>query len=318
MATVYTKTTGTATNGQDLLTKLSTFLTANGFTLEFSGDNIISTVNLGKKFIFSKSSIYYYFAASDNNNPTGNDNTYISKGVSGFGATIAKTLNTTNNWMLNNPQSDVVMCENKALSNYFFYVNGDNIIIVIKWAANQYSYMYLGPVQNLQAGSEAILATGSSTSALSSGSSVTKMPIYPLFNPTVTFGWFDGVYIRRNATSIPMILSNVSSSNGNNQVPNLTGNNGNSQMLNKTDNPLNGVSVMWDFKLYKQAVSTLTWFSLARVLNIYLVNFANLVPEQQYIIGSRKYDVFPFLQKETPQNYNVESMGMGFAIKTDE
>ena len=36
-------------------------------------------------------------------------------------------------------------------------------------------------------------------------------------------------------------------------------------------------------------------------------------------IGTNKYDIFPFLQKESPQIYsNAETFGMGIAIKTAE
>lgn len=316
MATVYTKATGVAVNSADLLTKLSTFMVANGFVLEFSGDNIISSKNLGKKYIFSKASRYYYFAASDLNCPSGDNSNYTNKGISALGVTISKTLNTTNNWPLNNPQSDVVIAENKPSSNYFFYVKGNNIIIVLRWAANQYSYIFAGDIKNLQAGSEAWVCSGSSLESVSSSSSVTRLRIYPIFNAYVLFGWADGTYIRRDNTA-PRLEPNTF--NSNNYFPCIDASNGNGGILNKTDNTLNGVSVTWDFKIYKSLVIG-SWFSFARVEDLYLVNFANLIPEQQYVVGSRKYDVFPFLQKETPQNYQPDSnsMGFGFAVKTDE
>lgn len=317
MATVYTKATGVAVNSADLLTKLSTFMVANGFVLEFSGDNIISSKNLGKKYIFSKASRYYYFAASDLNCPSGDNYNYTDKGVSALGVTISKTLNTTNNWPLNNPQSDVVIAENKPSSNYFFYVKGNNIIIVLRWAANQYSYIFAGDIKNLQAGSEAWVCSGSSLESVSSSSSVTRLPIYPIFNDQVLFGWADGTYMRRYGYPYARLEPNTF--NNNSSFPCISASNSNGGILNKTDNTLNGVSVTWDFKIYKSLENN-EWLSFARVEDLYLVNFANLIPEQQYVVGSRKYDVFPFLQKETPQDYQAasNSKGFGFAVKTDE
>ena len=80
--TVYTKSTGTATDNVDLITKLRDFLISNGFTLELYADNIISSVNLGKRLHLSKNSVYYNFACSLNNSTVANNTTYISNSLS--------------------------------------------------------------------------------------------------------------------------------------------------------------------------------------------------------------------------------------------
>lgn len=146
----YTKITGTMINAESFINLLRTNIALVGWTEVFYGDNIISSVNLGKKVIFSKSDLYLYIAASDDNDPVTNRETFTTNQISCLKFCLSTTLNTSNNWFLNNVNgtspnlpSGIEIKQDKPFS---FYYNSNNFIIISNFATGLYSSMFVGDI----------------------------------------------------------------------------------------------------------------------------------------------------------------------------
>lgn len=310
MATVYTKVTKTFTNAADLLTKLSSDLVSAGYVQEAYVDNIISSVNLGKKLILSKNSTYYYLAASDNNAPSGNYTIAISKSISSIMGCCSKTLNSTNNWTLNGIDLNYVNAEFKPGSTYFLYYNDKNFIIVIKFAPNKYSTLMLGEIES-DDDDVKIIQAGSCESGLSSSS--TMYPKKPFLSP-LQATQYRGLRCLSvgETTSVEELYINHFQDQGDFSY---SGSNNNGYLYPKSFNIWNGVSALLpiDF-MNRTTIRPVGWID-----KLFVVNFANMTNEQTMELNTRTYDVYPFYEKSQPQNYGSQvNFGCGFAIKTSE
>jgi hypothetical protein len=307
--TVYTKSTGIATDNVDLITKLRDFLVSNGFTLELYADNIISSVNLGKRLHLSKNSVYYNFACSINNSTVSNTPTWTSAGISELAGNCSLTFNSSLDWYVNNPEPDIAAAEIKTNSTYWFYVNDKNIIIVIKYAANKYTFLSLGEADSLTV--DKIVYQSSSCQRTLSGGQLVKIPLFK----TLKTGFFKGFVYNEESTGDGRVNHfNENINGGPTFYINTSNDNG---IVNRSDNVFNGTSILMPIKYYIRSGSLTTpTFTFKK---IFIVNFKNHTAEQNLNLGTNSYDVFPFYQKESPQVYtNTQSWGMGLAIKIAE
>jgi len=307
--TIYIKNTGIASDNIDLIVKLKDFLIANGFNLELYSDNIIGSVNLGKRLHVSKNSVYYNFASSLNNSSTINNATWTSTGISELAGNCSLTFNSSADWYTNNPEPDIASAEIKVNSTYWFYLNDKNLIIVIKYASNKYTFLSMGEADSLTV-DKVVYQSGSSERIITSG----ELRKIPLFRRLKT-GFFKGItYNKENSGNgysnhfnesthgFPSFFVNTSNDNG---------------ATNRSDNTFNGTSILMPYKNYIRASSLNTPTFTFKYL--FIVNFKNHTAEQNLTVGTNSYDVFPFYQKESPQNYsNTQSWGMGLAIKISE
>lgn len=313
--TVYTKATGTSSDYIDLITKLRDFLLANGFLLEFYSDNIITGTNLGKRLHMSKNSVYYNFAISNNNSTTGNSVSYSSNSISELGCNCSLSFNSGISWFSNNPEPDIPRAEYKSSASYWFYVNDKNIIIVLKYAPNKYTMVSLGEA-NSYTSAKIVYQTGTSTTSLT-GSRLTGIP---LFKRNKTGYFIDSTYYRESSGNTHVNHYNDTTS----QIPffSVSTNGFDRGFVNRSDNAFNGTSIIMPFIYYTRLdspISTSKYYPTFTIDNLFAINFKNHTAEAEMELGTNKYDVFPFLQKESPQIYSsTENFGMGIAIKTAE
>lgn len=316
--TIYNKTAGVALDENELLNFLKDFLILNGYNLELFSDNIITGLgyNLGKRLHMSKNSVFYNFAASFNNSTVSDDPGYTSRSISEIACNVSLTFNPAIDWFKNNPDNDVSRAEIKPSCNYFFYVNNKNIIIVIKYATNKYTFLSLGGADSY---SSDIVNYQSGTS-VSPPSLVDRLKTVPLFSRSRTSYFINSTYYDFNNSRSYLNHYNTLTD----EFPNFTVDRTGSDrgLVNRSDNIFNGTSLLMPFVYYARLtspVSSSRYTPIFTIKNIFAVNFKNMTPEQRLEIGTNKYDVFPFFQKESPQIYsNDENFGMGIAIKVSE
>ncbi len=311
---VYIKSSGIATDNVDLITKLRDFLVSNGFVLELYGDNIINSVNLGKRLHLSKNSVFYNFACVLNNSTAVNQPTWTSAGVSEIAGNCSLTLNTSNTWFSNNPDSSIARAEIKTNCSYWFYLNDKNLIIVIKYAANKYTFLSLGEAESLTV-DKVVLQSSSCNNILTSG----ELNKVGLFIPLKTGYFINSTYYNENNSRIK-----VNHFNNNSEIPafNISTSANDRALVNRSDNIFNGTSILMPIKYYTRITSPVSeayYQPTFKFKNAFMINFKNHTAEQTLEIGTKQYDVFPFYQKESPQLYsNTQSWGMGLAIKIAE
>lgn len=310
--TIYNKTAGVALDENELLTFLKDFLILNGYNLELFSDNITTGLgyNLGKRLHMSKNSVFYNFAASFNNSTVSDDPGYTSRSISEIACNVSLTFNPAIDWFKNNPDNDVSRAEIKPSCNYFFYVNNKNIIIVIKYATNKYTFLSLGEADSYS--SDIVnYQSGTSDTKL-----VDRLRTRPLFLQNQTSMFIGSDYKNRNI--------NVNHYNSlTDEFPNFNVDRTGSDrgLVNRSDNIFNGTSLLMPFVYYARLTFPVSsrYTPIFTIKNLFAVNFKNMTPEQRLEIGTNKYDVFPFFQKEIPQIYsNDENFGMGIAIKVSE
>lgn len=317
---IYDKFTGTQTGGANLLTIIQGIVVDYGFTVEFYGDNIISAINLGKKLILKKGSIYYYLAASDNNNPVRNTTSFVNNQISSLKMCQGTTYNSTNNWYLNNLSStsvlDIPGCEYKPNKTYTIYINNDNLILVNNFDVGLYSSMIMGNMKKLGTNDNVSLLLGSnksSTDLVSKG----RLLQNPLLQPYLTMG-----SVIKGSVAIPPSSLRVNNFSWGETIDDylcyLTERTGyiNNQYydMNRGYSTDLGITYTFDYVVYTYDgyyYKRLMTYDELRIVNMHECN-----PGDQITDGGNIYEVWPFLKKEVPHIYsNDETWGLGFAVK---
>lgn len=314
--TIYTKTSGVALDENELLTFLKDFLILNGYNLELFSDNITTDLgyNLGKRLHMSKNSVFYNFASNLNNSTSSNNSNYTSRSISEIACNTSLTFNSSIDWFKNNVNEEISRAEIKENCNYFFYVNDKNIIIVIKYATNKYTFLSIGE-SNSYSSNKIIFQTGTSTTSFLTD----RIKTVPLFSRSRTSYFINSTYYNFNNSRSSLNHYNTLSNEHANFNVDIT--NSNKGLVNRSDNIFNGTSLLMPFVYYARLTFPVSsrYTPIFTIKNIFAVNFKNMTPEQNLEIGTNKYDVFPFFQKESPQIYsNDENFGMGIAIKVGE
>lgn len=301
MATNYTKITNTYTNALDLLTKLSANLVTAGYTQSSFVDNIIGGTNLGKKLIMTKGGKYFYLAAADNNLAWSDNSTAVSKGISTLSGCVSNTLNSSNDWYLNGPNSRFVNAETKPGGTYFLYYNDISFIIIIRWAANTYSTIAMG--LGLSDDDDVKLYQGGSSDIYTGSSS--RLEAKPFIYSSSSSG---GLQAFSN-TTVEELYSNHFNQD---TTYSYSGNNTGTGEYPRSFNIHNGLAGL--LPVCYETIDNVPSFSIP---NIFVIAFDKMTPETTMTLESRSYDVFPFFQKNSPVNYeSTENYGCGFAIKT--
>lgn len=309
---IYTKITGTIANAEDLLLTLSSNLVSYGWTQEFIGDNIISSVNLGKKLIMKKGAIYTYFAASDNNDPTQDNSSFSS--ISCLKFCCSNVLNTTNAWYNNDARSlnrnNQTGIQFSTGASYKLYINNDNFILNINFATGLYSNMIIGNTNR-----NAFYATGSIIGTqITSG----RLTNYPLFSELVENKTVFKNDIVITNTLLSSVLKITSTGEGSNPFTRASITLSNDVgIINRSSNSLG--TCIFNIKYYK-LVDGSKYSPVFDIDDIGLVNFKEMSSTQSENEGKESglkvFDYLPFLKKETPQTYsNTETYGCGLAIR---
>lgn len=316
---IYTKITGTILNAEDLLNVLATNLISYGWTVEFIGDNIISSVNLGKKLIVKKGSIYTYFAASDNNNPTGNTTSFITNNISCLKFCSSLTLNTSNNWYLNNAQGSGANqpsgLQLSAGATYKLYINNNNFILTVNFATGLYSTIIIGNTTR-----NCFIAAGSILGVQLQGARLRNIPFLQCSTDRITTIFRNNIYINNaNYENNHFKSSNFIYIPAYETYRGTTSSLLNSGHINRAYSSLYNISMIYDVKYFELITST-SYNPLFYIENFGLVNFGSLSSTQSenegISIGIKTFDFIPFLNKETPQIYsNNENWGCGFAVQ---
>lgn len=319
----YTKYTRTIVSGQDLLDFISTTAVLNGWTSEFTGDNIISSVNLGKKLILKKDSKYIYLAASDNNNPTDNNTSFITNNICCLKYCVSTSLNTANRWWDNSIRQgsstanyiDGLQYANGAVFN--IYANADHMIFVSFVGVGLYTAGLIGnlkPVShtNVFAAFGCLLTNTGLT-----GTRLTTCPFLDLKNGLKQTLVNNSLV---KTSSDGLVINNFVHNNGSAPASSYTAYTtsylGDDQRLGVMNSAINDeflitVDVDGSYNTGNGAYQRFFYFD-----DLSIVNFKNLDPNTTKENGDIDYDVYPFYKKEIPQNYNnLESFGLGFAFK---
>lgn len=314
----YTKISGTILNAEALINVLATNLISYGWTQEYLGDNIISSVNLGKKLIMKKGSIYTYFAASDNNDPRGNNSSFSSISCLKFCCSL--TLNTTNDWYFNNVKgSSANNSSGVQLSSgasYNLYINNDNFILSVSFSPGLYSTMIVGNVNR-----NSFFGIGSiSGSNIKSG----RLENYPIFSSLgdnqVIFK--DDLYINKETKSnVLWTISDGQVSGAYFPYYSLTYT-GMGGLINRGVSTLYNNSIIFGVKYYSLENGGINYSPVFDISDVGLVNFSAMSSTQSenegVMNGIKKYDFIPFLKKEAPQIYsNNETFGCGLSIRIE-
>lgn len=318
----YTKYTRTIVSGQDLLDFISTTAVLNGWTSEFTGDNIISSVNLGKKLILKKDSKYIYLAASDNNNPTANTTSFITNNICCLKYCVSTSLNTANRWWDNSIKQDGtanyidgLQYANGAVFN--IYANADHMIFISFVGVGLYTSGLIGnlkPVShtNVFAAFGCLLTNTDITSGR-----LTTRPFLDiknglkqtLVNNSLVKTTSDGLAINNfvhNEGSAPNVAYTAYTTSALGDTSRLG-------VMNSAINDefLITVDVDGSYNTGFGAYQRFFYFD-----DLTIVNFKNLDPNTTKENGDISYDVYPFYKKEIPQKYdNLECFGLGFAFK---
>lgn len=320
---IYSKFSGTQTGGSNLLTIIQGIVVNFGWTVEFYGDNIIDSINLGKKLIIKKDNIYYYLAASDNNNPTGNNADFVNNNISCLKAAQGLTLNTTNSWFNNNlsntSANSIPGCEYKPSTNYTLYINEDNLILINTFQVGMYSSLIIGRMKKLGQNDNITICFGSneSNNGLVSNSRLAQRPFLELKTTL-------GSIIKGPTGLAPGNLrqNNFESFTGNWNYQYLSYLTSRTSVVNDQLGDMNkgfsselGLTYTFDYVGYYTDgfnYKRLFTYDELRIVNMNLIaNAGDQLPE-----GDNIYEVWPFFKKEVPQSYeNNESWGLGFAVK---
>lgn len=315
---IYTKITGTILNAEALINLLASNLISYGWTQEFIGDNVISSVNLGKKLIMKKGSIYTYFAASDNNEPTGNDAAFSSISCLKFCCSL--TLNTTNNWFLNNDRGSYPLLTTgvqiSAGAPYSLYINTDNFILSVGFSSGLYSSMMIGNVNR-----NSFYATGSILGkTLKSGRFENK----PLFgNSDINYTIFkDNVFVNESIQFNTLQTKSTGGSSSNYFAGYSLTLFDDLGLINRSVSSLYDTSIIFNIKTYRLVNGGTNYSPVFDISDVGLVNFKEMSSTQSENIGVmngiKKYDFIPFLNKEAPHIYtNDENYGCGFSIRIE-
>lgn len=317
---IYTKYKGTILNAEALINLLATTLVNHGWTQEFIGDNIISSLNLGKKLIMKKGSVYTYFAASDNNNPAGNTASFVNNSISCLRFCNSLTLNTSNNWYSNNIH--VALPDNTAgiqistNSTYYLYVNDDNFILTVNFATGLYSTMICGDTTK-----NTWISIGSIIDTRITSGRLNNKPIFKLDGSGSTYF----TLLKNKTTLVPSTaLENnlfiaTTSTRIDKSFYSLSTGTTNIGHINRATSVLYDISMLFNIRYY-ETVSTNSVRTLCNLEDVFVVNFSSLSSDQTenegVNIGSKTFDFIPFLRKESPQIYsNSETLGCGFAVR---
>lgn len=319
---IYDKFTGTQTGGANLLTIIQGIVVSYGFTVEFYGDNIISSINLGKKLILKKGSVYYYLAASDNNNPTRTTSSFVNNQISSLKMAQGLTLNTTNNWYQNNLADQSVLqipgCEYKPNMPYTIYINNDNLIIVNNVSVGIYSSMIIGSLKKIGTNDNISICSGSNQSEASLVSN-TRILQAPFLRLEFTLGSIiKGSVAKTNAS---FRTNNFDFTNSFNYLSYQTNRSADTQSadMNRGYSTSLGLTYTFDYVLYFQPDAfnyPSAWSRFGTCDELRIVNMHECNAGDQINDGGNVYEVWPFLKKEVPHIYsNDETWGLGFAVK---
>lgn len=323
MTSFTAKSIGVYINSEELIFNLKTLAENNGFTVELYDDNIIDSVNRGKRLHLSKDGLFYNFSAVENISPVKNssdDSKYINNSISSLSCNISTGFNPLNDWFKNTgasvynlPEQNIRSCELNNNSKYWIYINDKSITIISKFNATNYSMLFAGKLLSLNPLDNCFIVTGSS-------------------NTYNNFNSIDNILKNRtpfasNNTSnhSTIILNNVNLDEyglyenhytGSGDYPIFTINKTTGKgLINRSDNIFNGTSLLFPIEYYKRDSLNGNMSPIASVDNIFIVNMKNHLPENEFNIGLNQYIVFPFNRKYSPHSYNNDGFGLGIAIK---
>lgn len=326
MTSFTAKSTGVYINSEELIFNLKTLAENNGFTVELYDDNIIDSVNRGKRLHLSKDGLFYNFVSVSDISPIKNssdDAKYISNNISSLSCNISTGFNPLNDWFNNTGASsnntnnlsigNIRSCELNDNSKYWIYINDKSIVIISKFNATNYSMLVTGKLSSFNPLDNCFIVTGSSNT-YNDFNSIDNI----LENRTP----FASVNTANHST---FILNNVNLDNNRLYenhytssgyypiftIDKITG----KGLINRSDNIFNGTSLLFPIEYYKRDSLNGNMSPIASVDNIFIVNMKNHLPENEFNIGLNQYIVFPFNRKYSPHSYNNNGFGLGIAIK---
>lgn len=326
---------GICLNAEDLLLRVKTLAEVNGYTVLNYSDNIISTINRGKRLHLSKNGKFYNFAGVSLKAPVADgsaDTKYSTNNLQSISCSVSTAFDVSKDWHRNTGSSSagglsqdtstirsIQVADN---SNYWIYINDKSIIIITKFNPTNYSIMFLGELFNYSLTDSTHFVTASSETysnyyatesilrnrrpfASQNTINTTSMILNNINLDDSLIRLFENHYSETATSSYPKFTMNRALATG---------------MIARSDNVFNGTSLLFPIEYYKKDTDggTSNMQPIGEVNNVFIVNMKNHQPETSFNIGTNQYIIFPFNRKYSPQAYDNEGFGLGIAIKVGE
>lgn len=290
-----TKFEFTSTNSHDILEKIKIRTEAMGLETVYYADNIISSVNVGKRLHVKIGSNYLNIASGVQRNPTvttGSVNTnWQNSSLQVVAATISRTFSSSNSWFGNETitaATNVPVVETRNNQKTWIFTNTTSIIIITNYDSIYYTTMVI----NFN-GSKANLSSTKKNDINTSTLLLPSNTLYSNVNSSVpTLNIFAGAYAQGTTSLSPLGVSTYDyNSSIQTRMFNLVTNTSAFLGLNviiRKGSSGNSGTLLW-------ALKNITWFNLKGV-----------DPQFIFEIETQQYQVFPVYTKDNSIN---ESMG---------
>lgn len=332
--------TNSATNVDDLATKLVTFATSNGWTQ--NGTTV--TQGTGKKFHLSKNNTYLNFRTFNGETPSMSATTTDCRSQTGsMLMTLSTGYNGANSWY-NQTNTGVYGGSNQTQTcgigqfsgsipaYYFFSFSGtgyDVLYVVTEAPAGEYSFLLMGMLDKNKYGGDSapigMFATGTGSHALSSRAK----PITFFTSANMNSAWGADIPASILNASVATSFSGYAYRTKGDFASSLTTTTPSpidstasyrSTMLN-LPNSFSSTSPMFPVIVGCNETSGNYWVPFGELPNVYLTNIGGFNAGDTVTISSTTYKIFPFLRKDSTNNVgqslyaNFSSGNLAYAIK---
>lgn len=314
---IFTRSTGLATGRVDLLGRLSTFLSANGWTINndtTSGSERILNIS---KVMGANKTIYFNFLTFSTSDPAFHPNVItnnmeIKDGIALRGSTGYSPVGQFNGQQGTTPSAgDMVIVPYGQ--HYYFFACTNFVVILIESTAGNWQQFMFGSTLTGDTGS----AFFSGTIKYDNAASIAYSE--PLFWST------QNAWMHNPATLDAVSWCPVRSGDTNNYIKSSHGDNSTtdefpnyyvgSGIIESARSVFGGLVIMNPINFFVYKSSDLKHHFLANLLDLHIVNFRDLYAAREYSVGVNKYQVFPFGAKPEPFVHGGPSFGLGLAIR---
>lgn len=306
--------TNIATTPHDILSKLNSFLSANGWTVDVYEDLGGGDPNRGWRLAVNNGALFFGFRSFVDSDPTVENSTNAFNGISGIACIGYDSFNAASELDQQagaGPDMSFMQLESDLCDAYHFFTDSASgfIAVVAERTAGKFSALILGQTEQ----NSRQFYTGTSRRFNKNVDTNTR----PLF-------WWGSEYtnnIRKNDGSWANLGSPMRNSTGNvNQsnlgVPHFLENFG-AGVLSRASHTAwagNALAHVYQYEEDTRQFALSVWRLVDTIPNVYVCNMRTLEPNDIISLGSDQFIVFPILEKATPYAPSAKQLGQGFAI----
>lgn len=320
---------GVCLNAEDLLAKINTFATSNGYTSNLFSDNIISGTTRGKRLHLSKNGKYYNICGVSGKAPVAENATidgYYTN-IQAIYGNISTAFDSAALWYNNtnaNALTSIRSAQVSANANYWLYCNDKVLIVITKFTNTNYSTMIFGEINCYSAADSAFFLTASGYNRSPTTNSSGLLPISDPFLLASTSDLNTNIILNNSFITLASTIYQLWST-GNNSVQgrpfinwpsNSPSPNSPYDTSGKQTNVFTGTSVFIPIQFF--ILNASLYQPLGYIKDLSHIDFDKFQSEQVLTIGSNSYTAFPYVKKNFPRDYSLPGRNFGMIIKTAE